>query len=179
MHALDGGIAGAITVVALQEHHWPQVAAIYTCGIATGQATFESQVPAWEAFDAGKRADQRHVAVDAHGVVLGWVAASPVSARGVYAGVIEESVYVHPHAAGRRVGRLLLQALIASAEAAGIWTIEAKIFPENHASLALHHRVGFREVGMRRRLALMNHGTYAGQWRDILLLERRSVTSGL
>ncbi len=118
------------------------------------------------------------MAVDDHGAVLGWVAASPVSARPVYAGVVEESVYVHPDAAGRGVGRLLLQALIASAEAAGVWTIEAKIFPENTASLSLHQTLGFEPVGVRRRLGRMSHGPHAGQWRDVILLERRSATIG-
>lgn len=116
--------------------------------------------------------------MDEGGTVLGWVAASPVSARTVYAGVVEESIYVHPEAAGRGVGRLLLETLIASAEAAGIWTMEAKSFPENTASLALHRKVGFEHVGVRRRLGLMSHGLQAGQWRDVLLLERRSGTTG-
>lgn len=176
-HVSEGG-AGVVTVVGLEERHWPGVRVVYAAGIATGQATFESSPPSWERFTAGRPAHLRHVALDEHATVLGWVAASPVSVRAVYAGVVEESVYVHPGAAGRGVGRLLLETLIATAEAAGVWTIEAKIFPENTASLALHHKVGFEQVGVRRRLGLMSHGPQAGQWRDVLLLERRSDTTG-
>lgn len=176
-HTPRGG-PSAVTVAELHERHWPAVREIYATGIATGQATFESQPPDWARFAAGKPAHLRHVAMDEGGTVLGWVAASPVSARTVYAGVVEESIYVHPEAAGRGVGRLLLETLIASAEAAGIWTIEAKSFPENTASLALHRKVGFEHVGVRRRLGLMSHGLQAGQWRDVLLLERRSDTTG-
>lgn len=175
---LSGDTVRAITVVGLQECHWPTVQEIYAAGISTGQATFESRPPSWETFAAGRPAHLRQVAVDEHGAVLGWVAAAPVSARQVYAGVVEESVYVHPDAAGRGVGRLLLQALIAAAEAAGIWTIEAKIFPENTASLALHQKLGFGPVGVRRRLGRISHGPQTGQWRDVILLERRSDTVG-
>ncbi|WP_244915895.1 GNAT family N-acetyltransferase [Kocuria rosea] len=178
-HLLPGDTVGAITVVGLQECHWPAVREIYAAGIATGQATFESRPPDWEAFTGGKPEHLRQVAVDEHGAVLGWVAAAPVSARQVYAGVVEESVYVHPDAAGHGVGRLLLQALIAAAEAAEIWTIEAKIFPENTASLALHQKLGFEPVGVRRRLGRMSHGPHAGQWRDVILLERRSDNIGI
>ncbi|GAB2628287.1 GNAT family N-acetyltransferase [Kocuria himachalensis] len=177
-HMMPGDTAGALTVVGLKESHWPAVQEIYAAGIATGQATFESRPPSWESFAAARPAHLRQVAVDEHGAVLGWVAAAPVSAREVYAGVVEESVYVHPTAAGRGVGRLLLETLIASAEAAGMWTIEAKVFPENTASLALHQKLGFEPVGVRRRLVRMNHGPQAGRWRDVLLLERRSDTAG-
>lgn len=175
---MAGDRAGVVTVVGLVEAHWGAVCEIYAAGIATGQATFESRPPGWEAFAAGKPAHLRQVAVDERGAVLGWVAASPVSARAVYAGVVEESVYVHPDAAGRGVGRLLLQALIAFAEAAGVWTIEAKIFPESTASLALHQTLGFEPVGVRRRLGRMSHGPQAGQWRNVLLLERRGAIVG-
>ncbi|MFF0905043.1 UNVERIFIED_CONTAM: N-acetyltransferase family protein [Kocuria sp. CPCC 205316] len=175
---LPGGAAGSVAVVGLEESHWPGVQGIYAAGIATGQATFESRPPSWETFAAGRPAHLRQVAVDEHGAVLGWVAASPVSARQVYAGVVEESVYVHPEAAGRGVGRLLLESLIAAAEAAGVWTIEAKICPENTASLALHQKLGFEPVGVRRRLGRMSHGPQAGRWRDVVLLERRSDTVG-
>ncbi len=101
-----------------------------------------------------------------------------MSGRCVYAGVVEHSVYVHPAASGRGVGRLLLDALIACTETAGVWTIECGVFPENTASLALHHRAGFREVGVRRRLGHMTHGPHAGRWRDVVLLQRRSPTVG-
>ncbi|MEX2289832.1 MAG: N-acetyltransferase family protein [Mycobacteriales bacterium] len=162
----------------LTEPHWPEVREIYARGIATGNATFDDQPPNWEQFRAGKPAEHRQVAVGADGRTLGWIAAAPVSSRCVYSGVVEHSVYVHPAASGRGVGRMLLDALISSTEAVGIWTIECGIFPENTASLALHHRAGFRDVGVRRRLGHMTHGPHAGQWRDVVLLERRSPTVG-
>lgn len=121
------------------------------------------------AFDAAKLPDHRHVALDRGGRVLGWVAASALSTRAVYAGVIEHSVYVHPDARRLGAGTALLRALIASTEAAGIWTIQSGIFPENTASLAAHDRVGFRTIGIRERIGL-HHGT----WRDVVLIERRS-----
>jgi phosphinothricin acetyltransferase len=163
-----------ITLRPMRAEDWPQVEAIYRAGIATGHATFESEPPTWEAFDASRLPDHRHVAVDADGTVLGWVAASPVSDRCVYAGVVEHSVYVHPSATGRGIGLLLLRALVESTERAGIWTLQSGIFPENHASLALHDRAGFRRVGTRSRLGRMTHGPLAGQWRDVVLVERRS-----
>ena len=144
------------------------VLAIYRAGIETGNATFETTVPAWPVWDAAHLAGHRFVAVDA-GRVLGWAALSPVSDRCVYAGVAENSVYVHPEARGRGVGTALLRALVASTEAAGIWTLQTGIFPENAASVALHEKAGFRVVGRRERL-----GRHHGVWRDVLLLERRS-----
>lgn len=158
----------------MTELDWPQVQAIYAAGIATGHATFESEPPTWEQFDAGRLSGHRLVARD-RGRVLGWIAATPVSTRAVYAGVVEHSVYVAPDAAGRGLGRTLLTAFIASTEAAGIWTIQTGIFPENTASLALHAAAGFREVGLRQRLGRMSHGPLAGHWRNVLLLERRST----
>jgi phosphinothricin acetyltransferase len=152
----------------MRAEDWPQVEAIYRAGIATGHATFESEPPTWEAFDASRLPDHRHVAVDADGTVLGWVAASPVSDRCVYAGVVEHSVYVAEAARGRGVGRALLEALVSSADAGGVWTMQTSIFPENEASLALHEKVGFRVVGRRERIAQLG-----GVWRDTLLLERR------
>jgi phosphinothricin acetyltransferase len=143
------------------------VADIYAAGIATGNATFETAPPAWEDWDASHRRDLRFVATDGYHVV-GWVAASGVSDRCCYAGVIEHSVYVHPAHQGRGIGRLMLSALINAAEASGIWTIQTGIFPENSASIALHHACGFRTVGRRERL-----GHVDGTWRDVLLLERR------
>jgi phosphinothricin acetyltransferase len=147
------------------------VLAIYQAGLDTGQASFETTAPAWDAFDAGRLADHRYVAVDPRGEILGWVAASRVSARPVYAGVVEHSVYVHPDARGRGVGQALLRALIASTEAAGVWTIQSGIFPENTASLRLHRRAGFRAVGVRERV-----GRHHGRWRDVVFVERRSPT---
>ena len=151
-----------------------QVLAVYQAGLDTGQASFETDAPDWAAFDATKLPDHRHVAADAvTGEVVGWVAASPVSSRRVYAGVVEHSVYVHPGHHGRGIGAGLLAALIASTEAAGIWTIQSGVFPENTASLRLHERAGFRVVGIRERL-----GRHHGQWRDVAFIERRSPVSG-
>lgn len=147
---------------------WPAVSAIYAEGIATGDATFETAVPSWDAWNAAHLAEHRFVATS-DGEVVGWVAAIPVSSRCVYEGVVEHSVYVAAAARGRGVGRTLLEAFIASTEAAGIWTIESGIFPENVASLRLHERCGFRRVGTRERL-----GEHNGRWRDVVLVERRS-----
>jgi L-amino acid N-acyltransferase YncA len=146
-----------------------EVLAIYQAGLDGGQASFELTAPDWAAFDATRLPDHRLVAVDPDGDMLGWIAATPVSRRPVYAGVVEHSVYVASRAAGRGVGRLLLDALIGSTEAAGIWTIQSAVFPENAASLALHARAGFRVVGTRERI-----GRHHGTWRDVVLIERRS-----
>ena len=150
------------------------VLAIYQAGLDGGEASFEHTVPGWAAFDAGKLAAHRFVAGDRTGTVLGWIAVSATSSRPVYAGVVEHSVYVDPAARGRGIGRALLHALIASTEAAGIWTIESGVFPENLASLALHRACGFRTVGVRERLGR----TRDGRWRDVVLLERRSPRIG-
>jgi L-amino acid N-acyltransferase YncA len=147
---------------------WPVVRAIYEAGIATGNATFETAAPEWAAWDAAHLAAHRLV-VRVEGRVVGWAALSPVSERCAYAGVAEDSIYVAPQAQGRGVGRALLQALVASAERGGIWTVQTGIFPENRASVRLHEACGFRVVGIRERL-----GRLHGRWRDVLLLERRS-----
>jgi L-amino acid N-acyltransferase YncA len=149
---------------------WPAVEAIYTAGIATGDATFETEPPSWEEFDATRLPDHRFVA-ELDGRVVGWVAAVPVSDRCTYAGVIEHSVYVDPDARRQGIGRTLLDTLLASAEASGIWTVQSGVFPENTASLALHRAAGFRVVGTRERL-----GRHQGTWRDVVLIERRSPT---
>ncbi|MER7456002.1 N-acetyltransferase family protein [Micromonospora sp. NPDC126480] len=146
-----------------------RVLAIYQAGLDGGDASFETTAPTWTAFDEAKLPDHRLVAVDADGTVIGWVAVAPTSSRAVYAGVVEHSVYVDAAAQGRGVARLLLEALIDSTEAAGIWTIQSGVFPENAASLALHQRVGFRVIGIRERIA-----RHHGRWRDVVLLERRS-----
>jgi phosphinothricin acetyltransferase len=146
------------------------VLAIYQAGIEEGNATFETRAPDWQAFTAARLPLHRYVAVDAASVV-GWVAASAVSSRPVYAGVVEHSVYVDRGARGKGTGHLLLSALIASTEAAGIWTIQSGIFPENTASMALHRAAGFRIVGTRKRI-----GQHRGLWRDVILIERRSQT---
>jgi L-amino acid N-acyltransferase YncA len=155
-------------VAELSPEHWTAVARIYAEGIATGDATFETEVPDWEAWDRRHLAEHRFVAL-AEGEVVGWVAAGAVSDRRAYAGVVEHSVYVSRTAQGHGVGRALLEALIASTEAAGIWTIQTGIFPENTASLRLHERAGFEVVGRRKRI-----GKLAGVWRDVIAVERRS-----
>nr|WSX48802.1 GNAT family N-acetyltransferase [Streptomyces sp. NBC_00974] len=163
----------SITIAPLAEAHADEVLAIYQAGIDEGNATFETTAPTWQAFEAGKLPEHRFAAVGEDGKVRGWVAASTVSDRCAYAGVVEHSVYVHPAARGQGVAWALLQALIESTESAGIWTIQSGIFPENRASLALHQRAGFRIIGTRERI-----GRHHGAWRDVVLLERRSPRIG-
>ncbi|MFD9354436.1 GNAT family N-acetyltransferase [Streptomyces sp. NPDC060031] len=160
----------SITIAPLAEVHADEVLAIYQAGIDEGDATFETTAPTWKAFEAAKLPEHRFAAVGHEGKVLGWVAASTVSDRCAYAGVVEHSVYVHPAARGRGVAQALLRSLIGSTESAGIWTIQSGVFPENRASLALHQRVGFRVIGTRERI-----GRHHGVWRDVVLLERRSA----
>ena len=148
--------------------HAAAVLAIYQAGIDEGNATFETAAPSWPDFSAARLPGHRYVAVSGSRVA-GWVAVSAVSGRCAYAGVVEHSVYVDPRARGQGTGRLLLAALIASTEAAGIWTIQSGIFPQNTASLALHLAAGFRVIGTRERI-----GRHHGRWRDVLLIERRS-----
>ncbi len=150
--------------------HAGRVLAIYQAGIAEGDATFETRAPTWPQFDSTRLPDHRFVALRGEPAdVVGWVAVSPVSRRPAYAGVVEHSVYVDPAARGHGIARRLMEALIASTEAAGIWTIQSGVFPENTASLALHEAVGFRVVGRRMRIA-----QHHGRWRDVLFIERRS-----
>lgn len=164
----------SVTVRAMTRGDWPAVERIYQEGIDTGNATFETHTPTWEAFEAGKLAAHRFVAVDdTTSDVLGWIAASATSARPAYAGVVEHSVYIAASAQGRGIGRELLSSFLASVDAAGIWTVQSSIFPENEASLALHDRAGFRRFGMRERIARSDTGPYAGVWRDTVLIERR------
>lgn len=162
-----------ITLDAMAAEDWPPVREIYEQGIATGHATFAPSAPAWEEWDAAHLAACRMVARGG-GEVVGWAALSPVSKRAVYAGVAEVSIYVSEAARGRGVGAALLGALVRESERAGIWTLQAVIFPENEASLRMHARAGFRTVGRRERLGSMN-----GWWRDVLLLERRSAVAGI
>jgi L-amino acid N-acyltransferase YncA len=162
--------AESVRIEPMSSAHAAAVLAIYQAGIDEGNATFETRAPGWQAFTAARLARHRYVAVEAASVV-GWVAASAVSSRPVYAGVVEHSVYVDRDARGKGVGHLLLSALIASTEAVGIWTIQSGIFPENTASMALHQAAGFRIVGTRERI-----GQHHGQWRDVILIERRSQT---
>jgi L-amino acid N-acyltransferase YncA len=153
------------------------VLAIYQAGLDGGNASFETAAPDWAGFDAGKLTEHRFVAVDGAGRVLGWIACSRVSTRPVYAGVVEHSVYVDPAAQGRGLGRTLLDVFIRSTEAAGIWTIQAGIFPENVGSVRFHAAAGFRVLGTRERVG--RHPRVGGdRWRDVVLLERRSPTVG-
>jgi L-amino acid N-acyltransferase YncA len=152
----------------MRAEDWPTVERIWAEGIATGVATFETETPAWETFDADRLPGHRLVA-ELDGELVGWAALTRVSRRPCYAGVAENSVYVSESARGLGVGSALMEALLAGADAAGIWTIQTSVFPENEASLALHERAGFRVVGRRERIARLD-----GVWRDTLFLERRS-----
>ena len=161
-----------VIIARLDSAQWPQVREIYLQGIATGLTTFETRAPSWEQWDQGHLAFGRLVAL-APAEVCGWAALGAISARPAYAGVAEVSVYVGAQARGQGVGRLLLERLIIEAEQNSIWTLQASIFPENLASVRLHTRCGFREVGTRRRI-----GQLSGVWRDTVLFERRSRVVG-
>ncbi|KAA9325076.1 N-acetyltransferase family protein [Hymenobacter busanensis] len=163
-----------MTIIPMTDAHWPAVKAIYEAGIATGNATFETQAPAWEAWDKAHLNHSRLVAVDEGGSVRGWAALSPVSSRCVYGGVAEISVYIAAEARGQGVGRQLLQALIADSESHGIWTLQAGTFEENKASIGLHTQAGFRIIGYRERI-----GQHHGVWRNTVQMERRSPTVGV
>ena len=157
----------------MQPRHWDEVREVYVEGLATGDASFETEAPAWERWDASHLPCCRLVALE--GVrVAGWAALAPVSSRKAYAGVAEVSVYVGARFRGAGAGRLLLSALVEESEAEGLWTLQASVFPENAASVALHLACGFREVGRRERIAQRD-----GRWRDTVLLERRSRTVGV
>jgi len=162
-----------MTIQPLTSAHWPAVRAIYEQGIATGNATFETQASKWEAWHQAHLAYSRLVAIDTASTVCGWAALSPMSSRGVYGGVAELSVYIAAASRGQRVGRALLQGLIAESEAHGIWTLQAGTFAENAASIGLHKQAGFRLVGYRERI-----GEHHGAWRTMVLLERRSSVVG-
>jgi len=157
----------------MRDEDWDAVRAIYREGITTGNATFETDVPGWEAWDKGHLRACRLVA-KADGRVVGWAALTPYSSRRAYAGVAGLSIYVSASARGQGIGRALLGALIEVSERAGLWTLQAGIFPENTASLALHRAHGFREVGRRERIGQLN-----GVWRDVVLMERRSKVVGI
>ena len=162
-----------VVVRPMKPDDWEAVRAIYAAGISTGNATFEQEPPDWQSWDASHMHECRLVARSGSDI-LGWVALSRVSERCVYAGVAEISLYVRPSARRQRVGKALLQALVAESESAGIWTLQGGVFPENAASIALLKSCGFREVGRRERL-----GQMAGVWRDVLLFERRSNRVGI
>jgi phosphinothricin acetyltransferase len=164
----------AVDVEAMRVEDWPAVAAIYAEGLATGKATFETEVPEHEHWDATRLQAGRLVARDADGTIVGWAALGRVSRRQFMSGVAEVSIYVAGAAQGRGVGRQLLSRLIDESEDAGIWTLQAAVFPENEATIRLHERAGFRVVGRREKIAMLD-----GHWRDTLLLERRSDRAGL
>ncbi|MEU7897474.1 GNAT family N-acetyltransferase [Nonomuraea sp. NPDC049152] len=168
-------IGPGLEIRPMREADAAQVLSIYQAGLDTGQASFETVAPSWEGFTAVRLPHLRYIAVDTEtNEVVGWVAASPVSTRPVYAGVVEHSVYVHPGCQAHGIGRALLTAFIAASEDAGIWTIQTGIFPENAASLTLHQALGFRFLGTRERV-----GCHHGVWRDVLFMERRSTIVGI
>jgi phosphinothricin acetyltransferase len=161
-------LATAVEIRNLRPGDWPEVARIYAEGIATRNATFETDLPSWDEWDAAHLREHRFVA-ETNGEVVGWIALVPVSSRCCYAGVAEVSAYVAEDARGQGVGSVLLERIVESSEHAGIWTLETGVFPENEPSLALLKRFGFREVGLRERI-----GKLDGVWRDVVFLERRS-----
>ncbi|WP_374355746.1 N-acetyltransferase family protein [Chitinimonas sp.] len=162
----------SILLRAMHAGDWPEVRRIYLEGIATGNATFQTEAPSWESWDTNHLQACRLVA-ERDGQMLGWAVLAAISSRPVYRGVAEVSVYVGDAARGLGVGSMLLAQLVADAEQAGLWTLQAGIFVENAASRALHRRCGFREVGVRERM-----GRLAGRWRDVVLVERRSAVNG-
>ena len=158
----------------LTAEDWPDVRSIYEEGIATGNATFQTNTPTWNEWDSSHLKNSRIIATDDNDNVLGWAALTPVSGRCVYAGVAEVSVYVSGKAQGKGIGKALLNELILHSERNGLWTLTAGIFPENKASLKIHQDAGFKVLGIRERIGKMN-----GLWRDTVLLERRSQTVGV
>ncbi|MFV1850803.1 MAG: N-acetyltransferase family protein [Thalassospira sp.] len=156
-----------------------RVVDIYGRAIKSGHATFQENPGNWADWDAGHMPECRLVAVNEDGQVVGWAGLSGVSSRCVYRGVAEISVYVDPDCQAQGIGKSLLRALISASEAEGIWSLEAGIFPENDASLAIHKSLGFEPVGRRRGLGRMSYGPMAGKWRDVMLLQRRSETVGV
>lgn len=175
---MDTAVMETVMLRAMTPDDGADVLRIYQEGIDTGHATFETDAPDWESWDAGHLKHSRIVALRA-GAFFGWAALSAVSKRPVYRGVAEVSVYVAQAARGLKVGRKLMQEVISASEQAGIWTLQAGIFPENKASIALHERAGFRVIGIRDRVGQMRHGPLAGQWRDVVWMERRSATVGV
>ncbi|MBB3186598.1 GNAT family N-acetyltransferase [Microbacter margulisiae] len=162
-----------VIIEKMTEKSWKEVAKIYQAGIATKNATFETEVPDWETWDKSHRKDCRLVALMNHQIV-GWVALSSVSSRCIYAGVAEVSIYVNPDFQRKGIGDKLMEAVITESEAKGIWTLQAGIFPENKGSLALHYKHGFRTVGIKKRIGKMDN-----IWRDVTFLERRSKVAGI
>jgi L-amino acid N-acyltransferase YncA len=164
-------------VDSMRQEDWAAVRSIYLEGIRTGHSTFEAEAPEWEKWDSSHLSQHRLV-MRALDMVLGWAALSPVSDRCAYSGVAELSLYIAAKYRGQGIGSMLLTALIDSTEKAGIWTLQGGIFPENTASLCLVKKHGFREIGRRERIGFMTHGDFAGKWRDVILMERRSKVVG-
>ena len=160
-------------IAKMKDNDWLEVKSIYEEGIATGDATFETKSPGWEKWDESHLPDCRLVAKSGN-KIAGWVALSPVSSRCVYKGVAEVSLYVKDSSRGQGVGKMLLKAAIEESERIGIWTLQSGTFPENTASIALQNSCGFREVGVREKIGCMD-----GRWRDVILMERRSMVSGV
>ena len=174
MHLVqDVANTDAMTIRNMQPSDWDQVSQIYAEGMATGFATFETQIPTYEHWDKSHTHHCRLVAEE-NGTILGWAALSPVSSRCVYGGVGEVSVYIAANSRGKGVGKQLLQKLISDSEKEGYWTLQSGIFPENNASVQLHEKVGFRYIGKRERV-----GKLHGEWKDNLLFEKRSTHVGI
>jgi L-amino acid N-acyltransferase YncA len=161
-----------MTIEPLKFAHWPEVKSIYELGIASGQASFQTTAPEWEEWNNSHIFKPRLVMMEGN-KVLAWAALTPVSGRCVYAGVAEVSVYVDPQSQGKGIGRQILNQLILESEQNGFWTLQAGIFPENAASLKIHEQLGFRILGVREKIGMMN-----GVWRDTVFLERRSKIAG-
>jgi phosphinothricin acetyltransferase len=162
-----------IQIVPMDSPMWHDVARIYESGIATKNATFQTEAPTWDAWDKAHRPDCRLVAT-INNQIVGWAALSPVSARQVYAGVAEVSIYIDSEFRGKKVGDTLMKALVNESEAKGIWSLQAGIFPENEASIRLHENNGFRVLGVKERIGKMDE-----KWRDVTMLERRSKVTGI
>ena len=165
-------------IESMNPEDWDQVRAIYEEGIATENATFEPMVPGWEKFDSAHVADPRLV-VRVGGRVAAWAVLSRVSARKVYAGIAEVSIYVGEKFRGKGIGDALLGALVEASEKAGFWTLQGGIFPENTISIELHKKHGFRVLGIREKIGKMAFGKLQGNWRDVVLMERRSKVTGI
>ncbi|HEV8511712.1 MAG TPA: GNAT family N-acetyltransferase [Cyclobacteriaceae bacterium] len=161
-------------IVRLEASHYQEVKEIYEHGIATGNATFQTEAPSWEEWDKSHLPNCRLVALDENKKVIGWAALTPVSGRCVYAGVAEVSVYIHLHHQGKGIGKVILEELIRQSEEHNLWTVQAGIFPENKASLRLHEQLGFRKIGYREKIGKMKN-----VWRDTIQLERRSKRVGI